>query len=253
MKRELAMGLNAVDGLVEAAPERLVRVWLRRASKGKRQPGQRRIDELAARLEKLAIALERVDERALDQRAGGVLHQGVIAEFQASEPIDEHALESLVESAGRSAFLLVLDQVQDPHNLGACLRSALAAGVTCVVVPRDRSAGLTPVARRAAAGAAEQVPLAAVTNLARTLKRLAGQGVFLVGLAGEGEASLYQLDLTGPLALVLGGEEQGLRRLTRENCDRLARIPMPGRAESLNVSVAAGVSLFEALRQRGSA
>ncbi|AKS42028.1 23S rRNA (guanosine(2251)-2'-O)-methyltransferase RlmB [Wenzhouxiangella marina] len=242
MKRELAMGINAVEGLVQAAPERIVRVWAKR--------GNARLDALTERLQAASVPIEWVDERALDRRAGGVRHQGVIAEFQARQAIDESELLELVDAEGREALLLVLDNVQDPHNLGACLRSALAAGACAVVVPKDRAAGLSPVVRRAAAGAAERIPLAVVTNLARTLDRLADHGLFRVGLAGETELSLYDADLTGPLALVMGGEDRGLRRLTRERCDQLVRIPMPGAMESLNVSVAAGIGLFEAVRQR---
>ncbi|MGH8184750.1 MAG: 23S rRNA (guanosine(2251)-2'-O)-methyltransferase RlmB, partial [Rhodanobacteraceae bacterium] len=150
---------------------------------------------------------------------------------------------------------LVLDGVTDPHNLGACLRSAAAAGATAVIAPKDRAVGVTPVVRRASAGAVDRVPLIEVTNLARTLRELKDAGVWLTGLAGEAEASLYDIDLSGRVALVMGGEGEGMRRLTREACDHLARIPMPGGdfgrgVESLNVSVAAGIALFEAVRQR---
>ena len=146
--------------------------------------------------------------------------------------------------------MLVLDGVTDPHNLGACLRTADAAGVHAVIVPKDRSASLTPVVSKVACGAAETVPFIQVTNLARTLKRLQQRGIWLAGLAGEAEQTLYQANLHGPLAVVMGAEGQGLRRLTRETCDFLLRIPMHGLIESLNVSVATGVVLFEALRQR---
>jgi 23S rRNA (guanosine2251-2'-O)-methyltransferase len=241
MKRELAMGINAVDGLLDAAPEQIVRVWIR--------PNNGRLQALLERLVALGVSCEQVELAALDRRARGVRHQGVIAEFNARQAIDENALMALVEGAEASPRLLILDGVQDPHNLGACLRSALAAGCCAVVVPKDRAAGLTPVTRRAAAGAAEQLPVAMVTNLARCMARLSRAGLTLVGLAGDGERSLHDIDLSGPLALVLGSEERGLRRLTREHCDQLARIDMPGPMESLNVSVAAGIALFEAVRQ----
>ena len=149
-------------------------------------------------------------------------------------------------------LLLMLDGVQDPHNLGACLRSAEAVGVDAVVVPKDRAVGLTPVVRKAAAGAAERVPVSAVTNLVRTLEKLKQLGYWVVGLAGDAEEDLYEVDLTGPLVVVMGGEAEGLRRLTRETCDRLVRIPMTGQIESLNVSVATAVCLYEAYRQRRS-
>jgi 23S rRNA (guanosine2251-2'-O)-methyltransferase len=147
-------------------------------------------------------------------------------------------------------LLLVLDGVTDPHNLGACLRSADAAGVQAVIVPKDRSASLTPVVRKVACGAAETVPLVAVTNLARTLKQLQQRGLWVVGTAGEAQQYIYELDLKIPTVIVMGAEGAGMRRLTRENCDYLARLPMAGGVSSLNVSVAAGVCLFEAVRQR---
>ncbi len=147
-------------------------------------------------------------------------------------------------------MLLVLDGVQDPHNLGACLRSAAAAGVTAVIIPKDKSVGINATVRKTSSGAADRLPVIAVVNLARSLRELQKQDVWIYGLAGEVETSLYALDLRGNVALVLGGEADGLRRLTREHCDVLARIPMPGEVESLNVSVAAGVTLFEAVRQR---
>ena len=155
-----------------------------------------------------------------------------------------------MEAAEGKALLLVLDGVQDPHNLGACLRSAAGAGVTAVVIPKDKSVGVNATVRKTSAGAADRIPVVQVTNLSRCLRDLQQLGVWIYGLAGEAEASLYSLDLRGNVALVLGGEADGLRRLTREHCDGLVKIPMPGEIESLNVSVAAGVTLFEAVRQR---
>ncbi|MEM1081673.1 MAG: 23S rRNA (guanosine(2251)-2'-O)-methyltransferase RlmB, partial [Pseudomonadota bacterium] len=187
---------------------------------------------------------------ALDRMVNGEHHQGVVVEFKPPPVQTDGDLDTLIEQAGQQLLVLVLDQVQDPHNLGACLRSAAAASAQAVIIPRDRAASLTPAARRAAAGAAESMPLIEVANLSRTLQSLTRQGVWCVGLAGEADASIHEVDLQGPLALVLGGEEHGLRRLTRERCDALARIPMPGSMESLNVSVAAGIALFECLRQR---
>jgi 23S rRNA (guanosine2251-2'-O)-methyltransferase len=161
-------------------------------------------------------------------------------------------LKALLKRLDVPPFLLILDGVQDPHNLGACLRSADGAGVHAVVTPRDRSASLTPTVRKVASGAAETVPFIQVANLARTLKWLKGEGVWLIGTAGEATQSLYQADLRGALAIVMGGEGKGLRRLTREQCDSLVRLPMAGSVESLNVSVASGISLYEAVRQRGN-
>ena len=183
---------------------------------------------------------------------GGARHQGAVARYRAPPPRAESDLSALIEKAGRDALLLVLDGITDPHNLGACLRSAEAAGVTAVIVPKDKAAGITPTVRRAASGAADRVAFFAVTNLARTLKAIKQQGVWLVGLDGESKQDLYSIDLKGPIAIVLGSEGEGMRRLTSESCDFLARIPMRGAVESLNVSVATGVVLFEALRQRAS-
>ena len=180
-------------------------------------------------------------------------HQGVVASCRPSQAQDESFLDALVRRNDSPLLLLILDGVTDPHNLGACLRSADAAGAHAVLIPKDNAVGLTPVVRKVASGAAETTPLVVVKNLARTIKNLQGAGVWVLGAAGEAEQSLFQLDLTVNTALVMGAEGGGLRRLTRERCDSLFRIPMSGAVESLNVSVAAGVSLFEALRQRQSA
>jgi 23S rRNA (guanosine2251-2'-O)-methyltransferase len=183
----------------------------------------------------------------LDLLAPELRHQGVLAAMPEQTFAGEDALDA---PATADRLILALDGVQDPHNLGACLRTAEAAGVQAVVIPKDRAAGLTAVARKAAAGAAERVPVIAVTNLARTLQQLRERGYWLTGLAGEATDSLYRVDLTGPRVLVLGAEGEGLRRLTKEHCHQLIRIPMAGKAESLNVSVAAAVCLYEAVRQR---
>jgi 23S rRNA (guanosine2251-2'-O)-methyltransferase len=244
MKRELAMGINAVEGLLRNAPERIVRAWIK--------PGGRRLDALSDGLRAASVAVERADERTLDRMAGEVRHQGVIAEFTPRQPGDDRRLQELVDPLDPEALFLVLDGVQDPGNLGACLRTAAAAGVTAVVIPRNKAVGLTPAARRAAAGAAERVELLIVTNLARSLRLLADHGVWRVGLAAGTGQSLFRTRFTGPLALVLGGEEGGMRRLTREHCDELVEIPMPGAIESLNVSVATGIALFAAVDRRMS-
>jgi 23S rRNA (guanosine2251-2'-O)-methyltransferase len=211
----------------------------------------RRLQELVDAAKAAGIRVERVGRDVLDRLAGGANHQGAVATVTASAARDETELFALLESLDRPPFLLVLDGVQDPHNLGACLRGADAAGVDAVVAPRDRAVGLTPVVCKVASGAADSVPFFQVTNLARTLGQLRdAHRVWIVGTAGEAETVIYDADLRGPLALVLGGEEKGLRRLTREHCDLLVRLPMAGVVESLNVSVAAGVCLFEAVRQR---
>ena len=241
MKRELALGFHAVAALLAHAPDRVVRVWINKTSKD--------VEKFDFQLRSLGVPLERVDVAALDRRAAGLRHQGLIAEFIPQPPIDLAGVQQRL-AAHEQPLVLVLDGVTDPHNLGACMRSAAAAGAIAVIVPKDRAVGLTPVTRRAAAGAAELIPLAKVTNLARSLAALGEQGLWRVGLAGQVERSLYEAHLKGSLALVLGSEGSGLRRLTRAHCDELVRIPMPGAMESLNVSVATGVALFEAVRVR---
>jgi 23S rRNA (guanosine2251-2'-O)-methyltransferase len=210
-----------------------------------------RRDERARRLldaaTRAGVTVRQVSRETLDVYAPGLRHQGVIARIDAGEVAGEELLEV---PATPDRLLLALDGVQDPHNLGACLRTAEAAGASAVIIPKDRSVGLTPVVRKVAAGAAERVPVVGVTNLVRTLERLKQLGYWVTGLAGEGSEILFDVDLTGPLVLVLGAEGEGLRRLTREHCDRVVHIPMCGRIESLNVSVAAAVSLYEAYRQR---
>jgi len=185
----------------------------------------------------------------LDGMAPEGRHQGVVAKVAAALALP-HTLDGVLEGLSEPALLLVLDGVQDPHNLGACLRVADAMGAHAVIAPKDRAAGLNPTVRKVASGAAETIPFITVTNLARTLRELQDLGIWVVGTAGESENDLFGMKLDGPLALVLGAEGEGLRRLTRENCDQLARIPMFGTVESLNVSVAAGMCLFEARRQR---
>ena len=212
---------------------------------------QHRHDERTRRVGELAreagIPMRLCAKSELDLAAPELRHQGVLARMPAQSFGGEDALDL---PAIPNALILVLDGVQDPHNLGACLRTAEAAGVHAVIVPKDRASGLTPVARKVAAGAAERVAVITVTNLARTLERLRKLGYWITGLAGEAEDSLFETDLTGPRVLVLGAEGEGLRRLTKEHCHQLVRIPMAGKAESLNVSVAAAVCLYEAVRQR---
>jgi len=204
----------------------------------------RRVTELAR---ELGVPLRLVAKSDLDLAAPELRHQGVLALMPAQSFSGEDTLDL---PATPDKLVLVLDGVQDPYNLGACLRTAEAAGVNAVILPKDRAVGLTPIVRKAAAGAAERVPVIAVTNLSRTLKRLAELGYWVTGLAGEAEQSLFESDLSGPRVIVMGAEAEGLRRLTKEHCHQLVRIPMAGKAESLNVSVAAAVCLYEAVRQR---
>lgn len=240
---DLIYGIHAVQTALKSAPERIVELYVQRG----------RNDERLQKIHKLAqqhgIALKLASVAELDQKVSE-RHQGVVALCKAGKTYDEKFLLALAQERAASAFILVLDGVTDPHNLGACLRSADGAGVDAVVIPRDNSVGITPVVSKVACGAAESVPLVVVTNLARTLEKLQQQGVWVVGAAGEADSSLYQTDLSGPLALVMGAEGSGMRRLTRERCDFLAKLPMAGEVSSLNVSVATGIFLFEVVRQR---
>ncbi len=237
-------GLHAVASLLERHPGRVRKLWLQ----------QGRQDSRAEQLRKLAldagIAVGLRPVADLEQMAEGGVHQGAVAEVVPAPVLDEGFLPELVRKAGAAPFFLVLDGVTDPHNVGACLRTADAVGVDAVIVPRDRAAGLTPVVRKVAAGAAETVPFVQVTNLARSLRDLKDLGVWIVGTEGEADKDLYAADLKGPLAVVMGAEGAGMRRLTRELCDFTIRLPMQGTVESLNVSVATGIVLYEALRQR---
>ena len=235
-------GFHAVIAVLEDGIDKPREIWL----------AQGRRDERIAQVERLAkslnVPLFTAPRKDLDMKAPGLRHQGVVAYLPESSFRGEDALDV---PATPDRLLLVLEHVQDPHNLGACLRTAEAAGVNAVIIPKDRSVGLTAVVRKVAAGAAERVPVIGVTNLARTLARLKELGYWVTGLAGEGAENLYSVDLTGPTVIVMGAEDEGLRRLTRESCDRLVKIPMKGKIESLNVSVATAVCLFEAVRQRG--
>ena len=239
------VGLNAVASALEHDAEHVREVLLEAGGKNPR------IVEIEQEARRKDIDVRRVAQNALDGVAGGVRHQGAAARYAAARTWDEHELPALIEAAEGKALVLVLDGVQDPHNLGACLRSAAAAGATAVVFPKDKAVQVNATVRKTSAGAADSVPVVRATNLARTLREIQQLGVWIYGLAGEVDPTLYSLDLTGNVALVLGGEAEGLRRLTREHCDALVQIPMPGQIESLNVSVAAGVCLFEAVRQRG--
>jgi len=243
---ELIAGWHAVIAALRAPASSVREIWLRRGRE------DRRSEELLQLARERSVPVRSVDVSALDERAEGISHQGVLAHVTGGGVLDENDLGRLLDGLDHPPFLLVLDGVQDPHNLGACLRTADAAGVDAVIAPRDRAVSLTPAVRKTAAGAAEMLPFVQVTNLARCLRELQARGIWVIGTAGEAEQSLYQADLKGPLALVLGAEEKGLRRLTRENCDLLVRIPMQGMVESLNVSVAAAVCLYEAVRQRSN-
>ena len=237
-------GINAVASAVEHDAGNVREILVEAGAKNPR------LVEIEGNARRMGIEVRKVAQQALDGVAGGLRHPGVAARYAAAKTWDEHDLEGLVEAAAGRALVLVLDGVQDPHNLGACLRSAAAAAVTAVVIPKDKAVQVNATVRKTSAGAADTIPVIRATNLSRVLRDLQKLGVWIHGLAGDAGASLYDLDLTGNVALVLGGEADGMRRLTREHCDSVVRIPMPGDFESLNVSVATGVALFEAVRQR---
>ncbi len=246
MKYEYVYGLHAVQALLKSAPQRVDEVYLLQGR------NDQRLQKIIHAAEVNNIRCVQLPRNKLDELVREENHQGVVARCAPGEIYDEAFLFGLLERLDEPPFLLVLDGVTDPHNLGACLRSAEAAGVHAVIAPKDKSAGLTPVARKIACGAAEVLPFVTVTNLARSLQKLKDKGIWLYGAAGEAEQSLYQTRLTGPIAILMGAEGEGLRRLTMENCDQLMNIPMAGSVSSLNVSVATGVCLFEAVRQRQS-
>jgi len=243
-KRHVVYGLHAIGAILARAPERVLELW----AVDSRDDG--RLRDLRARADALGVRVQSASNDSLARLAGPVAHQGVVAAVRPLKPWDEHDLLDRLTQISQP-LLLVLDGVTDPHNLGACLRTADAAGAHAVILPKDRSATVDGVVRKVAAGAAEFVPVASVTNLARALDAVKERGVWIVGTEGGAAQSLYAADLGRPLAMVLGAEGAGMRRLTRERCDFVVRIPMAGQVESLNVSVAAGVALFEARRQRG--
>lgn len=248
--RELVYGVNAVEQVIETSPDKILSAWV---VKGREE--DKRIYKILQELERYGIRAQVALRHFMDEKTDNGVHQGIALEIQAVPPKNEHDLEDFLDSlreAKKDPFLLILDNVTDPRNLGAAMRSVWAAGAHAVIVPKDKSAPFSPAARKAASGAASEVPLFFVTNLARVLDMLNDQEVKVIGMAGEATNNIYETDLTGPLAIVMGSEESGMRRLTREKCTDITKIPMAEGVESLNVSVAAGIALFEAVRQRKS-
>lgn len=237
------VGINAVEGALLNDPNNVLQLWVSRERK------DRRVDKLLALADKHAIKLNRPPRAEFEKRFARQVHQGAAAEYRAPDLLNEKDLPDLIKS---NVLLLVLDHIQDSRNFGACLRSAAAAGVDGVVFPKNRSAGIGPLARKTAAGAVERLRLIEVTNLASTLKTLQQNNVWIVGADGNSNKTVYELDLLGSIAIVMGNEGEGLKRLTMKHCDFLAKIPIVSGVESLNVSVATGIFLFEAQRQRGA-
>jgi 23S rRNA (guanosine2251-2'-O)-methyltransferase len=226
------------------SPQKISRAWV------DSERHDKRLETLLETLTTLDVSIEKVERKKLDKLADGMNHQGIVLEVALPEELSENDLKVAVENLAENALFLVLDNVQDPHNLGACLRTADATGVHGIIITKDNAVGITPTVCKVASGAAETVPVYVVTNLARTLRWLKTEGVWVVGTAGEAESTLFKSDFTVPMALVIGAEEKGMRRLTREQCDFLVKLPMLGTVESLNLSVATGVLLYEVLRQR---
>ncbi len=240
---EFIYGIHAVKALLRFAPERVLQLY---ALKGR---DDKKLQPIIALAQKESINIQQLSRQQLDAMQANRVHQGVVAEIKPAKALQESDLADIIQSTD-SPFLLVLDNIQDPHNLGACLRTAEAVGAHAVIAPRDKAVGLSSTVRKVASGAAELVPFIQVTNLSRALRKMQELGVWVIGAAGEAKDSIYAVNLNQPVALVLGAEGTGLRRLTTEYCDKLVNIPMFGRLESLNVSVAAGVFLYEAVRQR---
>ena len=243
-ENQLIYGIHAVRHALQTAPEQALELWLQKG----------RNDAALASLEKAGkdsgVATQRVERKTLEKLVAGALHQGVALRRRTPTLAGEAELRELLAAAGDNLLLLVLDSVEDPNNFGACLRSADAVGVDAVIIPRHRGVGLTPAVYKAASGAAEVVPVYALSNLARGLEHIKQAGVRVIGASQRASKSLFDADLTGALAIVLGGEGRGMRALTERLCDETIQIPMAGRVESLNVSVSAGVLLYEVLRQR---
>lgn len=248
--RNYLFGLHAVQAALEQDADSVLEIWCDKQRQQKHQ--DKRIQTVLKLAHDSGIPVHVSDRKSLADMSGSDKHQGVVARYRGAAEKDESFLAHVLESLDEPPFLLALDGIQDPHNLGACLRSANAAGVHAVIAPKDRSASLTPTAIKVASGAAHATPFVQVTNLTRTLKALKEAGIWTVGLDGNADQTLYSADLKGPLMIVMGAEGQGMRRLTKEHCDFLVKIPMLGSVESLNVSVATGVCLFEAQRQRQS-
>ena len=242
-KTDIIFGIHAVESILRSTPDQVLQLWVQAGRKDKRM---QKITDLASRQ---GISVESVSRDVLQKKSADGKHQGVVASVRAGAKTQPGLKDIL---AKQDLLLLVLDGVQDPHNLGACLRSANASGVDAVIVSKNRSPGLTAVVRNVASGAADTTPFVQVSNLARTLQQLRDNDVWIVGAAGEAASSLYDSSASNRLALVMGSEGQGLRRLTREHCDELVYIPMHGQVESLNVSVATGICLFEYRRKQAA-
>ena len=237
---DIAYGIHAVESLLNHSPEKVLQIWLQKNRDDKR------INTIINLASKAGVSIEYISTDKLNKKYEDVRHQGVVARIRTNNKTLQ--IEDVIELD--QCLLLVLDGVEDPHNIGACLRTADAVGVDAVVVSKNRSPGITPVVRKVASGAADTVPFIEVSNLARTLQQLKDNDVWVIGTAGETDTSIFDCKPSRKMALVMGAEEKGLRRLTRESCDELVKIPMAGSVESLNISVATGICLYELQRKQ---
>ncbi len=243
-KKEILPGIHTVSALLTRQPERTQLLWLEQNKQNSR------IEKLINQSRSLGISIQQVQRQKLDQLCEGAQHQGIAASCTPTDYLDEQDLFEKLPAMDASPLLLILDEVCDPHNFGACLRTAEAAGVTAVITPQRNTAPLTPVVHKTASGATIRLPLVKTSNLSRFIDGLKRTGVWVYGASGDAPESIYQSNLVNPSAIIMGAEGQGLRRLTQERCDHLFSLPMHGDVESLNVSVATGIFLYEALRQR---
>jgi len=243
-KLNIAHGFHAVESVVKRNPDQVLEVII------DRQRSDHRTRSLVGLLEDQKVAFRFAGRDEPDLTSEGVNHQGIVAVLKAETVAKTGSLEDLLSQTIQNGLILVLDHIQDPHNLGACLRTAECAGVDAVIVPRDGASPVNDTVRKVASGAAESINIIHVTNLAQTLKKLQQHAYWVIGAADQGNTTVYDCDFTGNIVVVMGAEGKGLRRLTMEHCDYLAKIPMQGDVSSLNVSVATGVILFEAARQR---
>lgn len=240
-------GIQVLEGILQHKPHIVQSLWM--ASRD-----DQRMQTLRYLVQQHGIPIQKATAHSLDKLSQNGVHQGVVADIQPDNLLAEQDIPNHLSELGQTSLILLLDGIQDPHNLGACLRSAEAAGVDLVIMPKDRAAGLTSIARRTACGAAELLPIAVITNLARVIETCQSQGFWVIGTSDAADTSLYpgdsQKKLAGKIAIVMGNEGSGLRQLTQKRCDELRYLPMAGTVSSLNVSVATGICLFEIRRQQ---
>ena len=245
-KTDLIYGLHAVEQVLQTSPDSILSIWLQQSL------NSGSINTIRDSINKLGLSTQNVSRSTLDKMTKNQNHQGVLVEVRKTAQKTEHDLDAVLEkNKDNNPLYLILDSIQDPHNLGACIRTADAAGVTAVIIPKDRAASINDTVRKVASGAVEDVTVISVVNLVRAIKKIKQAGVWVVGTAGDAEQSIYDLDLTVPTAIVMGGEGKGMRASVSKECDYTASLPIKGKIESLNVSVATGVTLYEVLRQRG--